>query len=56
MFIMGLSWSLASLGVYLRDVSQIIGVVTSVLMFMSPIFIRSVRCLKTTATFFTSTH
>ncbi|SUC99324.1 ABC transporter [Pseudomonas aeruginosa] len=38
MFIMGLSWSLASLGVYLRDVSQIIGVVTSVLMFMSPIF------------------
>lgn len=38
MFIMGLSWALASLGVYLRDVSQIIGVVTSVLMFMSPIF------------------
>lgn len=38
MFIMGLSWALASLGVYLRDVSQIIGVMTSVLMFMSPIF------------------
>jgi len=38
MFIMGLSWCLASLGVYLRDVSQIISVVTSVLMFMSPIF------------------
>ena len=38
MFIMGLSWALASLGVYLRDVSQIIGVVTSVLMFLSPIF------------------
>lgn len=38
MFIMGLSWILASLGVYLRDVSQIIGVITSVLMFMSPIF------------------
>ena len=38
MFIMGLSWGLASLGVYLRDVSQIIGVITSVLMFMSPIF------------------
>lgn len=38
MFIMGLSWGLASLGVYLRDVTQIIGVITSVLMFMSPIF------------------
>lgn len=36
--IMGLSWILASLGVYLRDVSQIIGVVTTVLMFLSPIF------------------
>jgi len=36
--IVGLSWILASLGVYLRDVSQIIGVVTTVLMFLSPIF------------------
>lgn len=38
MLILGLSWSLASLGVYLRDVSQIIGVITSVMMFMSPVF------------------
>lgn len=38
MFIMGLSWALASLGVYLRDVSQVIGVFTSTLMFLSPIF------------------
>lgn len=38
MFIMGLSWALTSLGVYLRDVSQIIGVITSVFMFLSPIF------------------
>jgi lipopolysaccharide transport system permease protein len=38
MFTMGLSWGLASLGVYLRDVAQIIGVLTSVLMFLSPIF------------------
>ena len=38
MFIMGLSWALASLGVYLRDVTQIIGVFTSTLMFLSPIF------------------
>jgi lipopolysaccharide transport system permease protein len=34
----GLSWLLASLGVYLRDVGQIIGVVTTILMFVSPIF------------------
>lgn len=35
---LGLSWFLASLGVYLRDVSQIIGVMTTALMFLSPIF------------------
>lgn len=38
LFIMGLSWGLAALGVYLRDVSQVIGVMTTVLMFLSPIF------------------
>lgn len=38
LFIMGLSWALASLGVYLRDVSHFIGVIISVLMFVSPIF------------------
>lgn len=38
LFIMGLSWGLASLGVFLRDVSQIIGVVTTALIFLSPIF------------------
>lgn len=37
-FTMGLSWALASLGVYLRDVSQIIGILTTILMFLSPIF------------------
>jgi lipopolysaccharide transport system permease protein len=37
-FVIGLVWFLASMGVYLRDVSQIIGVCTSVLMFLSPIF------------------
>ncbi|GIU66637.1 ABC transporter permease [Candidatus Phycosocius spiralis] len=37
-FIIGLSWALASLGVYLRDVGQIIGVFTMVLMFLSPVF------------------
>lgn len=37
-FIMGMSWALASLGVYFRDVSHIVGIVTTVLMFLSPIF------------------
>lgn len=36
--IMGISWLLASLGVYLRDVAQITGVITTVLLFMSPVF------------------
>jgi lipopolysaccharide transport system permease protein len=38
LFIMGLTWGLASLGVYLRDVSQFIGLTVTVLMFLSPIF------------------
>lgn len=38
LFIMGLSWLLASLGVYLRDVGQIIGLLITVLMFLSPVF------------------
>ena len=38
LFTMGISWALASLGVYLRDVSQVVGIITTVLMFLSPIF------------------
>lgn len=38
LFIVGISWGLAALGVYLRDVSQFIGIVTTALMFLSPIF------------------
>ena len=39
MFIsMGFSWFLASLGVFLRDVSQITGVLTTLVLFMTPIF------------------
>ncbi|WP_404827047.1 ABC transporter permease [Desulfuromonas versatilis] len=34
----GLCWFLASLGVYLRDVTQVVSVLTTVLMFLSPIF------------------
>jgi lipopolysaccharide transport system permease protein len=35
---LGIAWLLASLGVYLRDVGQIISVVTIVLMYLSPVF------------------
>ncbi|MES2823715.1 MAG: ABC transporter permease [Pseudomonadota bacterium] len=34
----GISWFLASLGVYLRDIGQITTVVVTILMFLSPIF------------------
>ena len=37
-FTLGLSWFLASLGVFLRDVSQVTSIVTSTLMFLSPVF------------------
>ena len=35
---LGAAWFLAALGVYLRDVSQTIGLFTTVLMFLSPVF------------------
>ncbi|TRW92220.1 ABC transporter permease [Candidatus Methylobacter oryzae] len=38
LLIMGLSWLLASVGVFIRDVGQIVGMALTVLMFMSPIF------------------
>jgi lipopolysaccharide transport system permease protein len=38
LFILGVTWALASLGVYLRDTGQMIAMVTTVLMFLSPIF------------------
>jgi lipopolysaccharide transport system permease protein len=38
LFVIGLAWALAALGVYLRDLAQTITIVTSVLMFVSPIF------------------
>lgn len=37
-FTVGVSWFLASLGVFLRDVAQVVGIVTAVLLFLSPIF------------------
>ena len=38
LFSMGVSWILASLGVYIRDIGQMMGVLTTVLLFLSPIF------------------
>ena len=35
---LGISWILAAIGVFLRDVSQTIGLITTVLMFLSPVF------------------
>lgn len=35
---LGLSWILASLGVYLRDLTQGMGIVTSVALFLAPVF------------------
>jgi lipopolysaccharide transport system permease protein len=36
--ILGLSWALAAIGVYIRDTQQIIGLLLSLLLFLSPIF------------------
>ncbi|MBP9872314.1 MAG: ABC transporter permease [Nitrosomonas sp.] len=36
--IIGLSWFLASIGVFVRDIGQFIGLILTMLMFMSPIF------------------
>lgn len=36
--VMGLAWILASLGVFLRDVGQTIGIFTVVMLFLSPVF------------------
>jgi lipopolysaccharide transport system permease protein len=35
---LGLAWMLASLGVFLRDVGQTIGIITIVMMFLAPVF------------------
>ncbi|UTA54194.1 ABC transporter permease [Lysobacter soli] len=36
--LLGLGWMLSALGVYLRDIQQVVGIVTSILLFLSPIF------------------
>lgn len=35
---LGVSWFLASLGVFLRDIAQVVGVLTLALLFLSPVF------------------
>jgi len=35
---MGVAWMLTSLGVFVRDITQVIGILTTVLLFLSPIF------------------
>lgn len=38
LFAIGISWFLASLGVFLRDIGQVMGLVTTILLFLSPVF------------------
>lgn len=38
---LGLTWIMAALGVYLRDIAQGMGIVTTVLMFLSPVFYKT---------------
>jgi lipopolysaccharide transport system permease protein len=38
LFTLGISWLLAAIGVYVRDIGQIVSILTSALMFLSPIF------------------
>ncbi len=37
----GLTWAISALGVYLRDISQVMTVLTTVLMFLSPVFYKT---------------
>lgn len=38
LFTLGVTWALAAVGVYLRDLRHVVGVLVSMLMFLSPIF------------------
>lgn len=38
LMILGVSWVFASLGVYLRDLAQVMGIVTTVALFLAPVF------------------
>lgn len=43
LLLLGLSWILAALGVYLRDIEHVMGTFATLLLFMSPIFFSSDR-------------
>jgi lipopolysaccharide transport system permease protein len=47
LFSIGCAWLLASLGVYVRDVGQAVGVFTTVLLFLSPVFYPSTALPET---------
>jgi lipopolysaccharide transport system permease protein len=38
LLVLGLTWLLAALGVYVRDISQVVGILTTTLLFLTPIF------------------
>jgi lipopolysaccharide transport system permease protein len=38
MLIIGVAWFLAATGVYVRDIAQTIGIITMVMLFLSPVF------------------
>lgn len=38
MIVLGVGWILASLGVFMRDISQVVGLFTTIMMFLSPVF------------------
>jgi lipopolysaccharide transport system permease protein len=37
-FVLGLSWFLASTGVFVRDIGQVVGIFTTAMLFLSPVF------------------
>ena len=38
LFLAGLSWFVSALGVYFRDIAQLVGMITAIMMFLSPVF------------------
>jgi lipopolysaccharide transport system permease protein len=37
-YALGVSWVLSAMGVYLRDINQVVGVISQILLFISPVF------------------
>lgn len=38
LFLAGLSWFVSALGVFFRDIAQLVGMITAIMMFLSPVF------------------